>query len=160
MSSGARSSGSSAARSSQRISAISAEGRALQVPGCGEDGGLDLRGGLVRGVGEPDAQQLQFSRGQHDPHFLLKLPGCRLGGGLAGLGLAAGMHELVRATLADGQEPAGVVEDADGGDDYQRFTARPIAAAVLSAGARIPAAGPWRARDVPGVAEPSGPLQR
>ena len=34
MSSGARSSGSSAARSSQRISAISAEGRACQAPGA------------------------------------------------------------------------------------------------------------------------------
>ena len=109
--------GSSAARSSQRISAISADGPGAPDPGGREDGGLDLGGGLVGGVRQPDAQELQLLGGQHDPHFFLELPGRRLGRGFAGLGLAAGMHELVRAPFADGQEASGVVEDADGGDD-------------------------------------------
>ena len=118
---GARSAGSSAARSSQRISAISAEGCARQVPGGGEHRGLDVRGGLVGGVGQPDAHGPQIFGRHLDAHFLQQFTRGGLGCGFAGFGLAAGVHELVRAALADGQQAAGVVIDADGGHNNAVF---------------------------------------
>ena len=73
-----------------------------------------------------------------------EFPGCRLDSRFAGFGLAAGVHEHVRAAFADGQEPAGVVEDADGGDNDAVFHA----AIGLSSGTRCDASsrsfcGPW-----------------
>ena len=97
-----------------------------------EDRSLDLRRGLVGGVREPDAQEHQFVRREDDSDFFRELPGRRLGGGLASLGLAAGMHELVRAAFADGEEAPGLVEDADGGDNDERVHARRVHAVASS----------------------------
>ena len=73
-------------------------------PRSRENGGLDLGGCLVGGIRQPAAQQVQPVRGQHDPHLFLELTRRCLGRRFAGLGFAAGMHELVRAPFADGQE--------------------------------------------------------
>ena len=98
-------------------------------PRGGEDRGLDLRRGLVGGVREPDAQEHQLVRREDDPDFFRQLAGGRLGGSLARLGFAAGMHELVRASFADGEEASGLVEDTDGGDNDERVHARRVHAA-------------------------------
>ena len=104
-------------------------------PRSREDGGLDLRGRLVGGIRQPAAQQIQPVRGQHDPDFFLELTRRCLGRSFAGLGFAAGVHELVRAPFPDGQEASGAIEDADGGDDDARVHSAMPASGAASGGA-------------------------
>ena len=114
--------------------------------GSGEDGGLDLGRRLIRGVRQPVAQQVQPVGGQHDAHFFLQLARCGLGGAFAGLGFAAGMHELVRAAFADGQQASGAIKDADGGDHNAGIHSAGLVSGPGSAGAAA-AAGSSRRRD-------------
>ena len=163
VSSGARSSGSSPARSSQRISAISADG----ARGPGARGAVKTVASIcVAASLAASASQLprgsRSSGGSDDADFLRQFPGRGLRRGFAGLGLAAGVHELVRAALADGEQPAGGVKDADGGDHDVRV------GAVLRPGSRCSTdsssrslAGPVTSQRVaevvrtePGVADP------
>ena len=130
MSSGARSAGSSPARSSQRISAISAEGWACQAPGAVKTVAWICVAASLAASANQVLQEHQLVCREDDSDFFRQLPGGRLGGRLARLGLAARMHELVRAAFADREEAPGLVEDADGGDHDERVHAQRVHAAV------------------------------
>jgi hypothetical protein len=94
-----------------------------------KDLGFDEHARLVGGGGEEGAERFEGIRRDDEPELFVQLAREGLRARLAGLVLAAGLHEHARAGLAHQQEPAAIVDDecrrdADHGLRGERLVAR------------------------------------